>query len=202
MEIKCYSVCGLITISALFAANTSLHAQGIFIGGQPLDIIFSAISSPPGTNQPSGGASFFQVGWNPDTSSPVPNQLIVSINLGMNPATDGWILQMESDGSLSPILEFTNEFGGPVLIPGSPAGTSSGIEGTFPGNNPPAGSYIYSQSWQLTSDQMQNLLAGEWYAEVDYGSDEYISNLTPVPEPETLALIGVGIFASLIRRRK
>jgi hypothetical protein len=186
----------------LFVATTELLGQGISSGNQGFSIAFSVISGS-GTNQPSGGASYFPNGWNYDTDSPASNVFIVSINLGANQATDGWILQMD-DGSLSPVLELTNEIYNFVpIFPGSPAeAVSAAAVGTFPGNGDSNGVNLYSQFWQLTDDQVQNLLAGEWYAEVDYGNDEYISNLTPVPEPETLALIGVGIFASLIRRRK
>jgi hypothetical protein len=81
--------------------------------------------------------------------------------------------------------------------------------GVFPGN-PITGQYDYSQSWQLTDDQVQNLLDGNWYAEITYGDNTYLGNFTtatvsgvsPVPEPETLTLLGLGMAAILIRRRK
>jgi hypothetical protein len=87
-EIKASKV--TLSLILLLCLQKRALAQGLptFTGGVPLDVNFSAVSNPPGTNQLSGGASFFQVGWNPDTSSPVPDQLIVSINLGMNQATE------------------------------------------------------------------------------------------------------------------
>jgi PEP-CTERM motif len=201
MKAKNSLIRGLTIIGLLFGATSQIHAQGIFSGGQPLNISFSEISGS-GSNQPFGGASYFQNGWDYDTSSPAANVLVISINLGANQATDGWILQM-NDGSLSPVMELTNEIYNVSLLPspGSTAGSPAGIEGTFPGDNPPASNY-YSQSWQLTDHQVQNLLAGNWYVEVNYGSDEYLGNLTPVPEPETLALVGLGMMALFFRRRE
>jgi hypothetical protein len=174
-----------------------------------LNITFSALPNSPGTNQLSGNAGYFKNGWNYDTHTPATNVFAVVINLGTNQATDGWILQMENDGFL-PVMELTNEIYNSVatpIIPGSTVGTISGIVGTFPGAG---GGLIspnyYSQSWQLTPDQIQNLLAGKWYAEVDYGDDKYIGNLTPVPtsvsppkavisvSPMTILPTGIGSF--------
>ncbi|MGH7952021.1 MAG: hypothetical protein ACREFE_08900 [Limisphaerales bacterium] len=62
METKSHLLNCLTATSILFAAITRLHAQGTFIGGQALDITFSATSGSA-TNQPSGGASCFQVGY-------------------------------------------------------------------------------------------------------------------------------------------
>ena len=63
-----------------------------------LNITFSALPNSPGTNQPSGNAGYFQNGWNYDAHIPATNVFAVSINLGTNQATDGWILQMDNDG--------------------------------------------------------------------------------------------------------
>jgi len=149
-----------------------------------LNITFSPLPNSPGTNQPFGNAGYFQNGWNYDAHIPATNVFAVSINLGTNQATDGWILQMDNDLFL-PVMELTNEIYNSVaipIIPGSTVGTPSGIVGTFPGSGVGLISpNYYSQSWQLTHDQIQNLLAGKWYAEVDYGDDKYIGNLTPVP---------------------
>jgi hypothetical protein len=182
-----------------------------------LNITFSPLPNSPGTNQLSGNAGYFKNGWNYDTHTPATNVFAVVINLGTNQATDGWILQIENDGFL-PVMELTNEIYNSVatpIIPGSTVGTSgvvgtfpgSGIVGTFPG---PGANLIspnyYSQSWQLTPNQIQNLLAGKWYAEVDYGDDKYIGNLTPVPSsvsppkavisvsPMTILPTGIGSF--------
>ena len=174
-----------------------------------MNITFSALLNSPGTNQLSGNAGYFKNGWNYDTHTPATNVFAVVINLGTNQATDGWILQMENDGFL-PVMELTNEIYNSIaipIIPGSTVGTPSGIVGTFPGSG---GDLIspnyYSQSWQLTPDQIQNLLAGKWYAEVDYGDDKYIGNLTPVPSsvrppkavisvsPMTILPTGIGSF--------
>ncbi len=187
-----------------------------------LNITFSALPNSPGTNQPSGNAGYFQNGWNYDTHTPATNVFVVVINLGTNQATDGWILQMENNGFL-PVMELTNEIYNSTaipIIPGSAVGTPSGVEGTFPGSGivgtfPGSGAGLvspnyYSQSWQLTPTQIQNLLAGKWYAEVDYGDDKYIGNLTPVPSsvsppkavisvsPMTILPTGIGSFPGLV----
>lgn len=199
----------------LFLLLFSLRA-GVLAQGQlqipdslQLNITFSPLPNSPGTNQLSGNAGYFKNGWNYDAHSPATNVFSVVINLGTNQATDGWILQVENNGFL-PVMELTNEIYNSIaipIIPGSTIGTPSGIVGTFPGSG---GGLIspnyYSQSWQLTPDQIQNLLAGKWYAEVDYGDDKYIGNLTPVPSsvwppkavisvsPMTIFPTGIGSF--------
>lgn len=189
----------IILLPLFFGLHQMMLAQGTFIGGQGFNINFSAISGSA-TNQPSGGASYFQVGWDYNTSSSVSNLFIVSFSVGTNAASDGWILQM-NDGSLSPVLELTNELVYVFPTPGSPVPFDS--MGTFPGGGgSEGGENFYSQNWQLADDQVQNLLAGNWYAEIDYGGNTYLGNLMPVPEPETLALLGLGIASIYFRGRK
>ncbi|MGA2279121.1 MAG: hypothetical protein ABSG80_02315 [Verrucomicrobiota bacterium] len=177
-----------------------------------LNIAFSPLPNSPGTNQLSGNAGYFKNGWNYDAHAPATNVFSVVINLGTNQATAGWILQMENDG-FSPVMQLTNEIYNSVaipIIPGSTVGTS-GIVGTFPGSGADLISpNYYSQSWQLTPNQIQNLQAGKWYAEVDYGDDKYIGNLTPVPSsvwppkavisvsPMTILPTGIGSFPGQI----
>ena len=200
-QICTFSIFILVTAIGLFLTNSS-EAQGTFTGGEELAITFSATSGPA-TNQPFGGASFFQTGWDYGTSSSVSNLFVVSFNLGNNAASDGWILQM-NNGSLLPVLEISNEFANPLLI----SGTYSGDIGSYPGI-PSSAPYSYSQGWALTDDQAQNLLAGNWYAEIEYGDNTYLGNFavtgsgaSPVPEPETFTLLALGMAAIFIRRRK
>jgi hypothetical protein len=182
---------GLTIIGFLFAATAQIHAQGTFSGEQ-FNIDFSPLPDSPGTNQPSGGASYIQSGLNFDTFSTGSNFFDISISLGTNQATDGWILQMEEDGSFSPVMELTNEFVNAF------DGISSGGIGTFPGNNPTGSNYYY-QGFQITDDQVQNLMAGNWYVEVDYGDDKYIGNLTTISAPQaTITIPSATVFRAEI----
>jgi hypothetical protein len=200
----------ILLLLLLFGLRDVMLAQGQLQipDSLQLNITFSALPNSPGTNQLSGNAGYFKNGWNYDAHAPATNVFSVVINLGTNQATAGWILQMENDG-FSPVMQLTNEIYNSVaipIIPGSTVGTSDVI-GTFPGSG--AGLIspnYYSQSWQLTPNQIQNLLAGKWYAKVDYGDDEYIGNLTPVPSsvwppkavisvsPMTILPTGIGSF--------
>jgi hypothetical protein len=209
MKTKYYSLCALTITGVFFAATARVQAQTQLQANLQADISFSALPDSAGTNQPSGVATYFENGWNYDTESPESNVFVVSINLGTSQATDGWILQKEDDGSFTPVMELTNEIYNVVpIFPGSPAGTVSGDDGdtvgTFPGNGVSNGTNYYSQFWQLTDDQIQNLLAGKWYVEVDYGDDKYIGNITPTivnsPQaaiaisPSTTLPLGLGTF--------
>jgi hypothetical protein len=219
-HIKCYnlfmkttysSICGSMVIGMLFAATTQLHAQGAFSTGQQFSITFSATAGSPGTNQPLGSALFYQNGLDYDTETPALNVFVILIDLGENQATDGWLSQMGNGSSLSPILELNNElYDASILFPlGSLPGSSSTSTGVYPGaDTSSATANYYSQYWLLTDDQVQNLMAGNWYAQVSYGGDTYLGNLTtvsgvtPVPEPATFALLGLGMTAIFLRRRK
>lgn len=167
-------------------------------------ISFSPVSDPPGTNQPFGFAGYIQNGWDYVNFLPATNVFIVSINLGENPATDGWILQKEDDGSFTPIMELTNEFYDVSSFP-----SSSDSVGTFPDTNS-VGENYYSQGFQLTIDQVQNLIAGKWYAEVDYDGDQYLGNLVLITNsmssptaainvsPATIFSTGIGSFPGIV----
>lgn len=199
MKTKNSLIRDLLIISILFALTARTHAQGTLSVPLRLNVDFSPTLGSPGTNQLSGGANYFLNGWNYDTSSPEKNVLDIYVSLGVNPATDGWILQKNGDGSLTPIFEISNE----LYLANSPFPGASSSEGSFPGNPTETyPTYIYSESYQLTPGQVQSLLSGNWYAEMTYGGDTYLGNLTPVPEPETLALFGLGIAAIYFRSRK
>jgi hypothetical protein len=71
------------------------------------------------------------------------------------PAEDGWILEKEEDGSLTPVLEVTN------LIDDETLG------------------YFIEQSFTLTTNEIHSLIAGDWYLEVDFDGSNYIGNLVP-----------------------
>jgi hypothetical protein len=47
----------------------------------------------------------------------------------------------------------------------------------------------YEDSWQLTDAQIQNLLAGQWYAKVTYSDASYLGQVTVVPEPSSVTLL-------------
>lgn len=198
------------TAIGLFAPS-AIKAQGTFSTGQQFSISFSATAGSPGTNQPLGSALFYQNGLDYDTETPALNVFVVLISLGQNQATDGSISQMGSGGSLSPILELNNElYNASILFPlGSLPGSPSTSMGAYPGiDTSSATANYYSQYWLLTDDQVQNLFAGKWYAEVSYGDNTYLGNFTtvseisPVPEPSTIALFGLGMAAIFFHRRK
>lgn len=162
-------------------------AQGtINIGDMGLNIQFIPLPGSHGTNQPAGNATYFQQ-LPPNNllpQTPNANALSISISLGTNQASDGWIYEQKADGSLLPIMELTNEmatgipfFSSDPSVPISPANPT----GAFPGNAPPPSGddYSYWEYLHLTDDQVQSLAAGNWYVEVDYGDDQYLGNLTP-----------------------
>ena len=200
-----------------FGVQRVLLAQTQLVGTFPqspssanlqFSINFSAIPNSPGTNQPSGIATYFQSGWDYGAASPATNIFFVSINLGTNQATDGWIFQKEDNGSFTSVMELTNEIYNVALFPGSLAGIASDAVGAFPGNSGLAGVNYYSQYWQLTIDQIQNLLAGKWYAKVEYGDDKYLGNLVPTnispPQaaitvsPTTILPLELGAFPNIL----
>lgn len=156
-----------------FWLQRTMLAQGT-IGSADLilNINFTAISNSPANYLPSGTASYFSKAFFGSTT----NTLDFVINTGANRSSDGWILQMQKDGSLIPVIEFTNELTGPFSH------------------------YHYSQSLQLTIDQIQTLLAGRWYAEVDFGSYKYLGNLAissiRLPQP-VIAVSPLSDFSNI-----
>ena len=111
--------------------------QPVDAGNLVLNLNFSPLPGSPGTNQPSGTANYYYL-YN------LGNSFSMTISLGTNQASDGWILQKESGGSYTPVMELTNEttelsFRPPV------------DPGQFP-NGPLVLQYGYSLSAQLTAD--------------------------------------------------
>ncbi|HWD92503.1 MAG TPA: PEP-CTERM sorting domain-containing protein [Verrucomicrobiae bacterium] len=71
---------------------------------------------------------------------------------------------------------------------------------TYPGGGP---ANDYEDSRQLTDNQIQNLLAGKWYANVTYSGASYTGQITPVPEPSSITLFlasAIMIWAGWRRR--
>jgi hypothetical protein len=196
-------------------------AQGtitLSYGDMGLNINFSPLPGSPGTNQPAGDATYsrYKPYYNPfQPPTNDVNLLTVSINAGTNQPTDGWVYQMADDGSLQPVMELTNlsltfspilpiwpTNGDPftnIIIESWPPTvqplTSFPILPILPFTNnfpTPPNVYVYSQSMQLSEDQVQSLAQGKWYAEVDYGDDKYLGNLKPSFMASPTAVITVS----------
>ena len=77
---------------------------------------------------------------------------------------------------------------------------TNSVFASYPGGGP---AIDYEGSWQLTAAQIQNLLAGQWYAEVTYSDASYMGQITAVPEPSSVTLFLGGLIvllAGLYRR--
>ncbi|MDB6015952.1 MAG: hypothetical protein JWR19_441 [Pedosphaera sp.] len=113
----------------------------------------------------------------PDSGARLTDDIFyAAIYLDGTPPSFGSILERLGDGSFATVFQFTN------LV--------------FAGYPPPAtgAAYDYEGSWQLTNPQIQNLLAGLWYAEITYTDTAYRGQITPAPEPSTLTLLLGGLI--------
>lgn len=122
----------------------------------------------------------------PDSGARLTNDLLYSaIFLDTTQPSSGSILEKLGDGSFALVFQFTN-----LVFAAYPS----------PATGP---AFDYEGSWQLTDPQIQNLLAGQWYAQVTYNSATYLGQITAVPEPSSAALLfgGLIIFSAGFYRR-
>src|SRR6267142_5728973 len=94
-----------------------------------------------------------------------------------NPGPISGSIEALDGGIFTPVIQFTN-----LVLAGYPGG---GI------------AVDYEGSWQLTDTQIQNLLAGQWYAKVTYSDASYIGQITAVPEPSSITLLFGGLIVIL-----
>lgn len=100
------------------------------------------------------------------------NTFYAAVYLDATEPVSGLIEELDG-GIFTPIFQFTNL-----------------VFATYPGGGP---AYDYEDSWQLTDTQVQNLLAGQWYAKVDYSDVSYTGQIQAVPEPSSLAFLLAGL---------
>jgi len=160
---------------ALLIVGCAVQLSALAQGTTQFRIDFPGAPPPPAIGIPSGSAELSASSFH------------AWFFLGTSPANSGRILEMAADSSLTPMFEFA----GVIVdsyppIPGIP-----GSGGTF---------YSYDQTWQVTDLQIQSLLSGRWYAEIAFGSDIHLGQLTPVPEPSTVTLLIVGVVVFAARR--
>ncbi|HXI73857.1 MAG TPA: hypothetical protein VNN22_26235 [Verrucomicrobiae bacterium] len=100
-----------------------------------------------------------------------------------NPGPISGSIQELDGGIFTPVIQFTN-----LVLAGYPGG---GI------------AVDYEGSWQLTDTQIQNLLAGQWYAKVTYSDASYLGQIMAVPEPSSITLLfgGLIVILSCLYRR-
>ena len=134
---------------------------------------FVALSNAPAVNIPFGTGVYnrnyevydYLTNSGYYVSSIITNEFSISIDLGTNANAEGWIVQLEEDGSFTPI----KDFGTPVYGEIYPPYYYGALRG-------PA--FNYSNSFQLSVEQAQMLAAGRWYADIKIGDDEFLGQLT------------------------
>jgi hypothetical protein len=158
-----------------FAIPKIVWAQGTFPPlGDDLTVDFSGASLPPEITTVPSGTGFLSF-------LGFGNYGLGVTVLSPAEATNVWLVEMGVDNSLIPIFEYNN---------GSPYYLGS--------------AYNYTEDWQVTDSQAQSLLAGQWYVQMDFGTDTLLGRITPVPEPADaqLLLCGIGLFVFCYVSRK
>lgn len=161
---------------ALAIKGTAL-AQGI-IGFYPdgpsqFNINFVAVSDAPTDRLPFSSVTTNSIGY---FNGALTNTFTIAIIVGASPNSGGQLLESGSDNSLTPISPFAVQLA-------------------------PAYGYFDTLSMVITDAQLNNLLAGKWYAEVNFGTDSYLGQLTPVPEPSIIAICMIGVGVLAIKRK-
>jgi len=116
---------------------------------------FSPLPGSPDNASLSGSAGYYQVKSFPIPGAPrFTNWLEFGISMS-SPPLESWILEKQPDGSFNPVVQVTN------LIEDA---------GTF---------YLRPAPLTLTTNQVHSLIAGNWYAAVDFGPSNYLGQLVP-----------------------
>lgn len=198
----------IIIISLGFFIQGIAWSQGTIILGpgpnqspsppQACNLNFSAISNSPAGGLPSGSANYYGLGYFPQPPDLASNVLIANVNITLlthsTVVPNLELFQMEADVSLTPIAPFTSVYATsyvPVVVE-------------------PDWVIFYPQSYssalvlQLTGNQVQILLAGQFYVEVNTADGGYLSQLTTVPEPSSVTLIflSFGVFILLLQKNR
>ena len=127
-----------------------------------LSISFASVSNSP----PPSLALWGQVNYARQTQPIFPgmhiytNELDLLIGLPVK-AVDGWLWEREANGSFTRVAELTNQ-----VIIGS----------YYPDYSEAA---LLQQSVTLTTNQIQSLITGNLYAEINFGESNYWGNLDP-----------------------
>jgi hypothetical protein len=100
------------------------------------------------------------------------DQFYAILYLDTTTPTSGSIEELEG-GTFTTVFQFTDL-----------------VYATYSGGGP---ALDYENSWQLTDGQIQDLLAGQWYADVTYNDANYIGQITAVPEPSSITLLLAGL---------
>lgn len=133
------------------------------------NLSFSPLSnSPPAPDSLAGYANYFNHrDW--ISRPPTTNDAVV-VYVQLPAWAQGWIMTLQDDASLTPVVELTNEF-----------------QDAFT-------NIWFNQAIPLTTNQIQDLISGRWYIEVDFGDSNYISNLTPDFSTAGGPRLAVGFF--------
>jgi hypothetical protein len=149
----------------IFLGLTALVLQGMGqVNGPPRHIPGSAdmslgVNFSGTTNWPPESANFYGVGlyYRYATVSNPPwivTNLFQFTIISPAPAQAAWVLEKEADGAFTTITNLDMD-GGPDV-------------------------YYLGKSWELTTNQIRNLVTGNWYAEVDFGDSNYLGNINPI----------------------
>jgi hypothetical protein len=102
------------------------------------------------------------------------------VYLDNTPPVSGRILELQNDNSFQTISSMD------IVFAGYPGGTAYDLEKAF---------------LPLNDLQVQNLLAGKWYAEVVLGGNTYLGQFVMVPEASSAVLLASGVSLLLASRR-